>query len=394
MDFKFSPEDEAFRQEFRSWLEHNIPRDWRNDELHDPDTLEEFERRRAWHRQLYDGGWMCIHWPQEYGGRGASLIQQVIYHEELDRAKAPPTVNFQGIARVGPTLMQWGTPEQKQRYIPKIPPAEEIWCQGLSEPDHGSDLAAVETRAVDRGDHFLVNGSKVWTSNAHRADFTTLLCRTDPDAPKHKGLSYLLVDMKSPGITVRPLVQITGESGFNQVFFDDVQVPLANLVGEKNRGWMVAMTNMMFERTIHGGRTDMMVEVRQLAELAKKVDRDGRPAWEDSYVRQRLAGFACEAAALKYTSFRQLTSQLKGLPPGPEGSMMKLGTSGLNLRMQDFAMELLGPYSQFEYQASGAIDRGKWSHRMLAARRGTIAAGTNEIQHNIIGERVLGLPKG
>ena len=394
MDFKFSSEDEVFRQEFRSWLEHNIPRDWRDDELHDPDTLEEFERRRAWHRRLYDGGWMCIHWPQEYGGRGASLIQQVIYQQELDRAKAPPTVNFQGIARVGPTLMQWGTPEQKQRYIPKIPPAEEIWCQGLSEPDHGSDLAAVETRAVDRGDHFLVNGSKVWTSNAHRADFTTLLCRTDPDAPKHKGLSYLLVDMKSPGIAVRPLVQITGESGFNQVFFDDVQVPLANLVGEKNRGWMVAMTNMMFERTIHGGRTDMMVEVRQLAELAKKVDRDGRPAWEDSYVRQRLAGFACEAAALKYTSFRQLTSQLKGLPPGPEGSMMKLGTSGLNLRMQDFAMELLGPYSQFEYQASGAIDRGKWSHRMLAARRGTIAAGTNEIQHNIIGERVLGLPKG
>lgn len=394
MDFKFSPEDEAFRQEFRSWLEHHIPRDWRDDELHDPDTLEEFERRRAWHRQLYDGGWMCIHWPQEYGGRGASLVQQVIYHQELDRAKAPPTVNFQGIARVGPTLMQWGTPEQKQRYIPRIPPAEEIWCQGLSEPDHGSDLAAVETRAVDRGDHFLVNGSKVWTSNAHRADFTTLLCRTDPDAPKHKGLSYLLVDMKSPGITVRPLVQMTGESGFNQVFFDDVQVPLANLVGEKNRGWMVAMTNMMFERTIHGGRTDMMVEVRQLTELAKKVDRDGRPAWEDSYVRQRLAGFACEAAALKYTSFRQLTSQLKGLPPGPEGSMMKLGTSGLNLRMQEFAMELLGPYSQFEYQASGAIDRGKWSHRMLAARRGTIAAGTNEIQHNIIGERVLGLPKG
>ena len=395
MDFKFSPEDEAFRQEFRNWLEKNIPHDWRDDEeLHDPDTTEEFERRRAWHRKLYDDGWMCIHWPQEFGGRGVSLIQQVIYNQELDRAKAPPTVNFQGIARVGPTLMQWGTPEQKQRYIPKIPPAEEIWCQGLSEPDHGSDLAAVETRAVDQGDHFLVNGAKVWTSNAHRADFSTLLCRTDPDVPKHKGLSYLLVDMKSPGITVRPLVQITGESGFNQVFFDDVQIPMANLVGQKNEGWRVAMTNMMFERTIHGGRTDMMVEVRQLAELAKKVDRGGRTAWKDSYVRQSLAGFACEAAALKYTSFRQLTSQLKGLPPGPEGSMMKLGTSGLNLRMQEFAMELLGPYSQFEYQANGAIDRGKWSHRMLAARRSTIAAGTNEIQHNIIGERVLRLPKG
>ena len=395
MDFSFSPQEEAFRQEFRSWLEANIPRDWRDDgELHDPDSKEEFERRRAWHRKLYDGGWMCIHWPEEYGGRGASLIEQVIYHEELDRAKAPPTVNFQGIARVGPTLMQWGTPEQKQRFIPRIPPAEEIWCQGLSEPNHGSDLAAVETRAIDQGDHFLVNGAKVWTSNAHHADYTTLLCRTDPDVPKHKGLSYLLVDMKSPGITVRPLVQITGEHGFNQVFFEDVQVPMANLVGEKNRGWMVAITNMMFERTIHGGRTDMMVEVEQLMNLAKQVERHGQPAWQDSYVRQRIAGFACEASALKYTSFRQLTRQLQGQPPGPEGSMMKLGTSTLNHRMQEFAMELLGPYSQFEYQADQAIDRGKWSHRMLAARRSTIAAGTNEIQHNIIGERVLGLPKG
>jgi alkylation response protein AidB-like acyl-CoA dehydrogenase len=395
MDFKFSEADEAFRRDFRNWLEKNLPRDWHDSgELHDPDTKEEFERRRGWHRKLYDGGWMCIHWPKEYGGRGASLLQQIIHSQELDRAKAPPTVNFQGIARVGPTLMQWGTPEQKQRYIPRIPSAEEIWCQGLSEPNHGSDLAAVETRAIDQGDHFVVNGSKVWTSNAHHADFTTLLCRTDPTLPKHKGLSYLLVDMKSPGVTVRPLVQMTGESGFNQVFFEDVAVPKANLVGQKNQGWMVAMTNMMFERTIHGGRTDMMVEVRQLGELAKKVQRGGHPAWDDNYVRQRIARFACEAEALKYTSYRQLTRQLKGLPPGPEGSIMKLGTTDLNLRIQTFAMELLGVYSQFEYQAAGAIDHGKWSHRMLAARRGTIAAGTNEIQHNIIGERVLGLPKG
>ena len=395
MDFKFSEEDEAFRRDFRNWLEKNMPRDWHDEgELHDPDTKEEFERRRGWHRKLYDGGWMCIHWPKEYGGRGASLLQQVIYSQELDRAKAPPTVNFQGIARVGPTLMQWGTPEQKRRYIPRIPPAEEIWCQGLSEPNHGSDLAAVETRAIDEGDHFIVNGAKVWTSNAHHADFATLLCRTDPTLPKHKGLSYLLVDMKSQGVTVRPLVQMTGESGFNQVFFEDVVVPKANLVGQKNQGWMVAMTNMMFERTIHGGRTDMMVEVRQLGELARKVQRGGHPAWNDNYVRQRIARFACEAEALKYTSYRQLTRRLKGLPPGPEGSIMKLGTTDLNLRIQTFAMELLGVYSQFEYQAAGAIDYGKWSHRMLAARRGTIAAGTNEIQHNIIGERVLGLPKG
>ena len=395
MDFKCSDEDEAFRAQFRSWLESNIPRDWRDDgELADPDTKSEFERRRAWHRKLYDAGWMCIHWPKEFGGRGATLMQQFIYNQELDRAKAPPVVNFQGIARVGPTLMQWGTPEQKARYIPKIPSAEEIWCQGLSEPNHGSDLAAVETRAEDNGDHFVVNGSKVWTSNAHHADFSTLLCRSDPSAPKHRGLSYLLVDLKSPGVSIHPLIQITGEHGFNQVFFEDVVVPKSNLVGQKNQGWMVAITNMMFERTIHGGRTDMMIEVRQLGDLARQVRRNGRPAIEDAYVRSRIAGFACEAEGLKYTSMRQLTRQLRGLPPGPEGSVMKLGTTDLNLRMQKFAMELLGPYSQFEYRAAGAIDRGKWSHRMLAARRGTIAAGTNEIQHNIIGERVLGLPKG
>jgi len=394
MDFKFSEEDEKFRHEFRSWLQENIPRDWRSDNELDADTKSEFERRRAWHRKLNDAGWMCINWPREYGGRGATLMQQLIYNQELDRAKAPPTVNFQGIARVGPTLMQWGTPEQKKRYIPRIPSAEEIWCQGLSEPNHGSDLAAVETRAVDMGDYFVVNGAKVWTSNAHHADFSTLLCRTDPELPKHKGLSYLLVDMKTPGVTVRPLQQITGERGFNQVFFEDVQVPKSNLVGNKNQGWMVAMTNMMFERTIHGGRTDMMVEVRQLAKLAKTVQRSGHAAWEESYVRQAIMRFACEAEALKYTSYRQLTRQLKGMQPGPEGSVMKLGTTDLNLRMQTFAMELLGPYSVLEYAAPEAIDHGKWSHRMLAARRGTIAAGTNEIQHNIIGERVLGLPKG
>src|SRR5215472_1990179 len=364
MDFKFTVEDEGFRQELRRWLEANLPRDWRDDgELHDPDTKEEFERRRAWHRKLYDAGWMCIHWPKEYGGRGATLIQQFVYQQELERLKAPPTINFQGIARVGPTLMQWGTPEQKKRYIPKIPPAEEIWCQGLSEPNHGSDLAAVETRAIDNGDHFVVNGSKVWTSNAHHADFSTLLCRTDPSLPKHKGLSYLLVDMKSPGITVRPLVQITGERAFNQVFYEDVQVPKSNLVGQKNQGWMVAMTNMMFERTIHGGRSEMMVEVRQLADLAKKIDRGGRSAWDDKYVQNRIAGFACEAEALKYTSLRQLTRQLRGLPPGPEGSIMKLGTSDLNLRLQMFAMELLGHNGCVAYREGCVREQRKWSHR-------------------------------
>jgi len=206
MDFKYSEEDEVFRAEFRSWLESNIPRDWRDDgELADPDTKSEFERRRAWHRKLYDAGWMCIHWPKEFGGRGATLMQQFIYSQELDRAKAPPVVNFQGIARVGPTLMQWGTPEQKARYIPKIPSAEEIWCQGFSEPNAGSDLAALNTKAIRDGDDYVVNGQKIWTSFAHLADQCLLVVRTDSTVAKHKGLTCLLVDMKSPGLSVRPL---------------------------------------------------------------------------------------------------------------------------------------------------------------------------------------------
>ncbi len=295
---------------------------------------------------------------------------------------------------VGPTLIHWGSEEQKQRYVPKILSGEEIWCQGYSEPSAGSDVASLQTRAVEEGDYFIVNGQKVWTSDAHHADWCILLVRTDPDAPKHKGISYVLVDMHSPGVTVRPLVQITGDSGFNEVFFEDVKVPRKNLIGEKNHGWQVAITTLMFERAGIGGGRDMIGQVRELAALAKSVKRNGRTAWDDSSVRQRIGGFACEASALKYTGYRQLTRRLKGLPPGPEGSVMKLGTSELNLRMNNYAMELLGPYSQFEYRAPLAVDRGKWSYRMLASRALTIAGGTSEIQHNIIGERVLGLPKG
>ena len=350
--------------------------------------------RVQWHKKMHAGGWVGISWPKEYGGRGATLTQQIIYNEELAKVDSPMLVNGLGIMLAGPTIIHWGTEEQKQRHVPKILSADELWCQGYSEPDAGSDVASLKTRAVEEGDYFIVNGQKVWTSDAHHADMCLLLVRTDPDAPKHKGISYILVDMHSPGVIVRPLVQITGDANFNEVFFEDVKVPKKNLIGEKNQGWQVAITTLMFERSGIGGGRDLMGQVTELVELAKTIRSNGHTAWEDTSVRQRLSGFACEAAALRYTGFRQLTRRLKGLPPGPEGSVLKLCSSELNVRMNKFAMEMLGPYSQMEFKAPWAPDKGKWSYRMLASRALTIAGGTSEIQHNIIGERVLGLPKG
>jgi alkylation response protein AidB-like acyl-CoA dehydrogenase len=394
MDFSFSEQDEAFRREFRSWLDANLPAGHRKAdftiEFFADEEGEQWEKRLAWHKKMHSGGWVAIHYPKEYGGRGASLIQQFIYNEELARAGAPQLVNGQGIGLVGPTLMHWGTDEQRQRYLPRMLSAEEIWCQGYSEPGSGSDLASLQTRAVEDGDYFIVNGQKVWTSDAHHADMCFLLVRTDPDAPKHKGITYLLVDMHSPGITVRPLVQMTGDSGFNEMFFEDVRVPKKNIVGEKNNGWLVALTSLMFERRAR----DMTPIVRELANLARMIPRDGATAWDDAAVRQEVVSFACEAWGIKYIGLRQLTRQLKGLAPGPESSIQKLAYSELNLRIQKFAMELLGPYSQMGYKADHALDDGKWSYRMLAARGMIFGAGTSEIQRNIIGERVLGLPKG
>ena len=396
MDFNFSPEDEAFRGEFRAWLDKNAPADRESvSEILADGEQSDFQRRVKWFRKLASGGWTCISWPKEYGGRGAGILQNIVYNQELSRIGAPVPLVGMGPTLLGPTLIHWGNEEQKKRYLPKIVKGEEIWCQGYSEPGSGSDLASLQTRAVEEGDYFVVNGQKVWTSVAQFADFIFLLVRTDPNAPKHKGISYLLVDMHSPGITVRPLVQMTGGRGFNEVFFEDVRVPKKNLVGEKNQGWQVAITTLMFERSGGAGNdrgASGMIE--DLVELAKKVPRNGKSAWESADVRQKIAEFASEATAIKYTGLRQLTKRLKGLPPGPEGSMLKLCSTELNLKVSLYAMELLGPYSQFEYNADHAVDRGRWSYRMLSARGPTIFAGTNQIQHNIIGERVLGLPKG
>jgi alkylation response protein AidB-like acyl-CoA dehydrogenase len=394
MDFKLSAEDEAFRAELRSWLDANLPVSERRNrfalEFMHSEAGEEWTRRVAWHKKMHAAGWVAVHWPRDCGGRGATLTQQMIYQEELERARGPVLVNGQGIGLVGPTLMIWGTEEQRRRYMPPMLAAEEIWCQGYSEPGSGSDLASLQTRAAEDGDYFVINGQKVWTSDAHHADMCFLLVRTDPDAPKHKGISYILVDMHSPGITVRPLTQMTRDTGFNEVFFEDVRVPKKNVVGAKNNGWLVALTSLMYERRYRG----LDNNVGELVELAKTVRRNGQSAWEDDDVRQQIAQFACEVSSLRLLNLRQLTRQLKGLPPGPESSIVKVVTTEINLAINKFAIELLGAYSQLELDAPFAIAEGRWLYRMLASRGLTIAAGSSEIQRNIIGERVLGLPKG
>ena len=280
MDFKFSAEDEAFRAEFSGWLKANLPKAGTSEDGGDfmrESSADDWKRRVEWHKKMHSGGWVGISWPKEYGGRGATLTQQIIYNEELAKVDSPMLVNGLGIMLVGPTIIHWGTEEQKKKHIPKILSADELWCQGYSEPGAGSDVASLQTRAIEEGDYFIVNGQKVWTSDAHHADMCILLVRTDPEAPKHKGISYILVDMHSPGVTVRPLVQITGDANFNEVFFEDVKVPKKNLIGEKNQGWQVAITTLMFERSGIGGGRDMMGQVRELVELAKSSRAPASP---------------------------------------------------------------------------------------------------------------------
>jgi alkylation response protein AidB-like acyl-CoA dehydrogenase len=294
----------------------------------------------------------------------------------------------------GPTLIHWGTEEQKQRYLPKILSGEEIWCEGLSEPNAGSDLASLQTRAVEDGDYFVVNGQKVWTSYAHRADFVQLFVRTNPDVPKHKGISCLIVDMQSPGITVRPLVQITGDAEFNEVFFEDARVPRTNLLGPQDEGWKVLVTTLMHERAGIGSELPVHRQFAELLRLSKTVELNGKPASVDPAVRQQLAQFAIECQATTYNMFRSLSKRLKGTPPGPEGSINKLFGSELNMRIAMFATELLGPYAQLTQGSPYAADHGRWARAALWYRLLTIGGGTSEIQRSIVGDRVLGLPKG
>jgi alkylation response protein AidB-like acyl-CoA dehydrogenase len=400
MDFSYTSEQEAFRTELRAFLERQHAELFGRQGLAsnsvsflDVTDDADWERLMEYHRRLYKAGYLALHWPKEYGGAGADPVTLAIYQDEVLRLGLPMYgANQVAIDRIGPTIILMGTEDQRRRYLPGMLTGEEIWSQGYSEPNAGSDLASLRTSAVIDGDHFVVNGQKVWTSVAHRSDFQCLLARTDPNAPKHRGISYLLVDMHSPGITIRPLVQITGERGFNEVFYDNVRVPRKNLVGELNQGWQVSIATLMYERISGGARHPVERDLERLIDLTRRVEFGGMPAYRHTYVRERLAQFSIEARALRLARYRALTAMGKKAP-GPESSFGKLLATEINLRLALFADELLGPYNGLARDSVGAVDGGRWSQKLIGARALTIAAGSSEIQHNIIGERILGLPK-
>lgn len=394
MELPLKPHEEAFRQEFRQWLEANLPAGWLEGKRELPQDPKERERfLRDWQRRLYEGGWAGIAWPKEYGGRGASLVEQCIYEEELVRVQAPPFLNTIAFGMIGPTLIQVGTPEQKERFLPPMLRGEEIWCQGYSEPNAGSDLASLQTRAVNMGDHYVVNGQKIWTSYAHVADWCFLLCRTDPTVPKHKGLSVLLVDMKSPGIEVRPIVQMNGEANFNEVFFTDVKVPKENLVGQENDGWRVAVALLMHERRGTAASLRLKMEMDRLVEICRTRTRNGRPLIEDPVVRDRLARLYAEGEVARLLFYRGIHNILRKGAPGPEGSADKLYSTEVSRRISSFALELLGEEGLYEHGEDGPADARLTQLSYFNSIMLSIAGGTSQIQRNIIAERVLRLPK-
>jgi alkylation response protein AidB-like acyl-CoA dehydrogenase len=391
MNFDFTEQDEAFRKEVRVWLERNLPDDLRGKAFAASRAdVGEVRRLRAWQKTMAEAGYVGMDGPVEFGGRGAPITEMVILYQEMARAESPQIVNRGGVSMLGPTLMKLGTPAQQKRFLPRILTADDLWCQGFSEPNAGSDLANLQTRAVQDGDDFLVNGQKVWTSMGHVADWCFLLVRTDPTGAKHKGISFLLVDMKTPGITVRPLRQITGEAEFNETFFDNVRVPKENLVGKLNEGWSVAITTLAYER-------DLLTFVRHISlrnalhRLVKLTRSRGRHT--DPVVRQKIADLWIGEQALQLNGYRSLTKILRGGAPGPEGSTSKLFWSQLDQELALAATQIIGPYSQIAEGSPWAPDDGQWQFYELLARGSGIRAGTTEILRNILGERVLGLPK-
>ena len=390
MDLNLSANEQQFRDEFRAWLAANLPAEWTRGGIASEDREDYLKYLRDWQRNLYDGGWAGISWPREYGGRGTTLMEQAIFQEELARANAPQLIGTIGLSLVGPTIIALGTEAQKSRYLPAILSGEEIWCQGFSEPNAGSDLAALGTKAILDGDAFVINGQKIWTSFAQFADWCLLLVRTDNEAPKHKSITCLLANMRTEGISVRPLRQMSGDSGFNEVFFSNVRVPIAQVLGEVNKGWTTAITALMNERANLGTGIQVVFKRNLEALIARShtIERDGRRASEDPIVRQKLAQAYLELEILRLNTNRALTSLSKTGIPGAEGSIQKLYWSEMNQRTQQVAQEILGPYGQLS-----DFDNGMWSYSYLRSRGNTIEAGTSEIQRNIIAERVLGLPK-
>ncbi|MGH2694840.1 MAG: acyl-CoA dehydrogenase [Actinomycetota bacterium] len=387
VDFRDSPEEASFRKELRAWIEENLPEGWR-DRPHKAGRTDE-KIQREWARKLYEAGYAGLTWPEEHGGAGAPYTHQAIFLEESARAETPEHIGVIGLGMAGPTIIAHGSDEQKAKHLSKILSGEDVWCQGFSEPGAGSDLGSLRTKAERDGDQFVVNGQKVWSSFAHIADWCILVVRTEPKAPKHQGLTYLLVDMHSPSVEVRPLVQITGDPEFNEIFFNDVRVPVENVCGEIGQGWKVAMTTLLHERGTLGFALTARLEVamRKLIALAKEVK-----AYDDPLVRDRLAQSWIELQALKFTNYRALTTLVKTGVPGPEGSIAKLHWSESHQRLNKLGLEMLGPLSQLDGEDSTWA--GYWQYQQLRSRGNTIEAGTSEILRNIIAERVLGLPRG
>jgi alkylation response protein AidB-like acyl-CoA dehydrogenase len=376
VDLTLNAQEQAFRDEVRAWLEANHP----GPTPHGDEARFAFERE--WQRKLHAAGWAGIAWPEEYGGRGATLIEQAIFSEEMARARAPRPANVLGLVMGGPVVIAHGTEEQKERFLEPILSAEEIWCQGFSEPESGSDLASLKTRAKQEDGGWRITGQKVWTTFAHEAKWCMLLARTDPEAPKHKGLTYFICDMEQDGVEVRPLVQITGEPEFNEIFFEGAYAADENVIGGVGNGWNVAITTLMHERAGLGAASAVALR-RELEELVELVNERGLGS--DPLIRQRIAEVKIGSEALRLGTLRALTETMKVGMPGPEGSIAKWEWADLNQALTELAAEVLGP--------DGLARDEEWSYRFLRARANSIEGGTTEVLKNIVAERVLGLPK-
>ena len=387
MDFEDSAEEQAFREEARTWLEANAPTE---EELAGMDHMA---RAKFWQKRKAEAGWACIRWPEEFGGRGANAIQQVILGQEEAKVAAPETGFFSiGQGMAAPTLMTWGNEEDKRRFLPRLASGEDVWCQLFSEPAGGSDLAALRTKAEKDGDDWVINGQKIWTSGAHYSDWGILVVRTDPNVAKHKGLSYFYVDMKSPGIEIKPIKQISGEANFNEVYFTDVRIPDSQRLGDIGQGWQVALTTLMNERAsigAGGGGT----KFNTVRKLAQEVQLDGKPAIEDSAVRAKLANWYVQEAGLKYTAYRTLSALSRGDIPGPENSIGKLVGAVKSQDMASFAIDLLGQQGIVRDREHDEAYAALFQDTYMAIPGLRIAGGTDEIMANIIAERVLGLPQ-
>ncbi len=378
MDFSHTADEQRFRQDLRAWLQANVPRQPL------PDSLEaEAEYLTNWQKTLHAAGWVAVHWPKQYGGRGASLTETAIYQEEMARARAPQVMNRVGVNNVGPTLIAHGTEAQRQRYLPGILSGAEIWCQLYSEPNAGSDLASLRARAEKSGDHYILNGQKVWTSYAQFASFAILLARTDTSAPPHRGISCFILDMRSPGVTIRPLRQLTGSAEFSETFFDNVIIPRENLVGAEHAGWSVATVTLAHERGTNFSFKEQVLARIDADELADRLRSSGAAA--DPIWRQRFAASFIDVEIMRLHNCATMTRLARGELPGAESSVVKLFWSGLSQRITALGLSAQGVDSQ--------LASGRWQQRHLWSLCGSIAGGTDEIQRNIIAQRLLGLPR-